>query len=91
MLNITWDEKRCGYWIAGAGFDFFAYYTSDGDEPDDDTAPMFLECDHVQRQGEEFTLHLRVSIKRAAGEAGIEIIETKIVNELGKYWDLSKG
>lgn len=89
MLNVTWDEKRCGYWISGAGFDFFAYFTSGGESPDDMNAPQYLECDHVQRHGEDFVLHLQVPIKNAAGEQGIQLVETQVLNELRKYWDVS--
>ena len=89
MLDVTWDEKRCGYWFSGAGFDFFAYFTSDGEMPDEDNAAQYLECDHVQRKGESFVLHLQVPIKNASGASGIELVETQVVNELRKYWAVS--
>jgi len=86
MIEITWDEKRNGYWVAGDGFDFFAYFTSDGDI-DGKAGQEFIECDHVQRDGEEFALHLQVPLKTVSGTKGIQIVETQIVNELRKYWE----
>lgn len=88
MIDITWDEKRSGYWIAGDGFDFFAYFTSDVDI-NGNVEQEFIECDHVQREGEPFVLHLQVPLRAVSGTKGIQIVETQIVNELRKYWDIS--
>lgn len=89
MLEVAWDEKRCGYWISGEGFDFFAYFTGGGEAPGDMNASQYLECDHVQRQGEDFVLHLQVPIKSAAGEQGVQLVETQVFNEFRKYWAVS--
>lgn len=86
-LDVAWDEKRCGYWFSGSGFEFFAYFTSA--EPGIDESAQFLECDHVQRKGEAFVLHLQVPIKKTVGISGIELVETQVVNELSKYWIIS--
>lgn len=77
-LDITYDEKRCGYWVQGDGFDFFAYFTS-GD------GGNFIECDHVQRQGDDFTLHLSVRLG-PNGQPHADILATALQRELAKYW-----
>ena len=88
MIDVTWDEKRCGYWITGDGFDFFSYFTSDSDI-DEDIGQEFIECDHIKRDGDPYVLHLQVPLKTVSGVKGIQIVETQIVNELQKYWHIA--
>lgn len=77
-LDFDYDEKRQGYWIKGSGFDFFAYFTSDEES-------TFVECDHIQREGDEYVLHLQVRLG-PAGKVHQDILETAVHNELKKWW-----
>ena len=77
-LNIWYDEKRQGHWVQGSGFDFFTYFTGDEDI-------TYIECDHVQREGSEFSLHLTIKLG-PSGAVHKDILETAIHNELNKWW-----
>lgn len=78
-LSCEYDEKRQGYRIQGSGFEFFAYFTGDDSRE-------FIECDHVQRNGQGFVLHLKLRLG-ANGKVHRDIFETALDRELSKYWD----
>jgi len=78
-LDIWYDEKRCGYFVTGSGFDFFAYLTDDGD------GNNFIECDHVVRQGYDQAVPIVVAFG-GAKNLSLDIVETAILIELKKYW-----
>ena len=80
-LNIIFDEKRCGYWVKGYGFDFFAYFTNDGG------LNSWIECDCVTRKESDFTLHLSLPINTAK-KPSCDLVETLMMQELSKYFDL---
>lgn len=80
-LNITFDEKRCGYFVSGSGFDFFAYFTGDMD------GDGFIECDSVQRKGDDYTMHLTIPLN-GAKMLSPDLLETLIVRELAPLWGL---
>lgn len=77
-LLIEHDEKRCGYWVQGDGFDFFAYFTSDEKN-------TFIECDSVKREGSDYILHLSVRLG-ASGNVDNDMLESAIQRELSSYW-----
>ena len=77
-IFVEHDEKRCGYWIQGDGFDFFAYFT--GDEKNE-----FIECDSVRREGSDYALHLSIRLG-PNGKVDKDILESAIQRELSKYW-----
>lgn len=77
-LHVEHDEKRCGYWVQGDGFDFFAYFT--GDEKNE-----FIECDSVRRNGSDKVLHLSIRLG-GSGKVDRDILESAIQRELSKYW-----
>jgi hypothetical protein len=80
-LNITFDEKRCGYFVQGHGFDFFAYFTGDmaGDG--------FIECSSVKRAGDDYTAHLVIPL-RGAKMLSPDLLETLIARELFPLWGI---
>jgi hypothetical protein len=80
-LNITYDEKRCGYFVQGHGFDFFAYFTGDPN------GAGFIECDSVQRQGDDYTAHLSIPLN-GAKMLSPDLLETLIVKELFPLWGI---
>lgn len=80
-LHITYDEKRCGYFVRGMGFDFFAYFTGDLD------GAGFIECDSVQREGEAYTAHLTIPLNGASMLSN-DLLETLILRELTPLWGL---
>lgn len=80
-LNVIYDEKRCGYWINGHGFDFFAYFTSDGGPK------SWIECDCVTREGCDFNFHLVVPIETAKTPS-CDLVETLVARELNKHLEL---
>ena len=80
-LDITYDEKRCGYFVKGHGFDFFAYFTGDLD------GQGFIECDSVQRAGDDYTVHLMIPLK-GAKMLSPDLLETLISKELLPLWGL---
>lgn len=79
-MNVSFDEKRCGYFFFGDGFDFFAYFTADFDED----SKEFLECDHVERDGDSFILHLQIP---SVGNHNEELAKEMVLKELKKYWE----
>lgn len=78
-LYFDYDEKRQGYWITGDGFDFFAYFTEDDDKS------IYVECDSVRREGEDFTTSIQVRLG-PAGKVHKDILETAVHNELNRWW-----
>lgn len=80
-INITYDEKRSGYFVQGLGFDFFAYFTGDMQ------GAGFIECDSVQREGDDYTLHLTIPLS-GARLLSSDLLETLIIRELQKFWEL---
>lgn len=84
-IQITRDNKRCGFFVVGSGFDFFAYYTCDPSE-DGTQESTFIECDHVEREGEPgMARHMMIKL----GPSGIaidDIVHTAICKWLGENW-----
>jgi len=78
-LDIEYDEKRCGWWVSGSGFDFFAYMTSD------DHGNNFIECDHVVREGSSLDRHITIAYG-GAKKLTSDVLETALLIELRKYW-----
>jgi hypothetical protein len=76
-IDVCYDEKRCGYFVVGDGFDFFCYFTGNDSETN-------IECDCVERHGygDGFKLHLSVYV----GDEPPTEEEAKILidQELGK-------
>lgn len=76
-IDVCYDEKRCGYFVVGDGFDFFCYFTGN-------TSKTNIECDCVERHGygDGFKLHLSVCV----GDEPPTEEEAKILidQELGK-------
>ncbi len=69
-FQVSYDEKRCGYFVKGHGFDFFLYFTT-GDT---------LECDSVMREGSDFELHLTIPIGQTKPSS--DLVETLVAREL---------
>jgi hypothetical protein len=80
-LNITYDDKRCGYFVQGMGFDFFAYFTGDFD------GAGFIECDSVQRQGDDYTAHLAIPLQ-GAKMLSPDLLETLILRDISLLWEM---
>lgn len=77
-IGVCYDEKRSGYFVAGDGFDFFCYFTTDGDDA------TYIECDCVERHGYGDGFKLSLSI--CVGDEPPTEEEAKILidQELGK-------
>ena len=81
VLQVEYDDRRCGYWVKGAGFDFFAYFT--GDEP----GVEFIECSNVTREGDSRSLHLSIPLG-GAKRLTEDVLETAILQRLAEFWDI---
>lgn len=82
---ITRDDKRCGFFVSGSGFDFFAYYTCDTTE-DGSQLSTYIECDHVERAGEPSEIHhMRINLG-PSGVAIEDILHTAISKWLCERW-----
>lgn len=75
-LTLAYDEKRQGYFVLGAGFDFFLYFTG-----------HCLECDAVRREGGDFVLHMEIPLP-PSGKADHDVLLTQVMHELSQYWDI---
>lgn len=101
-LSVDFDEKRCGYFVRGCGFDFFMYFTGSGDVFEEiESEEIRMEGDPIVIDGEPLSVTIRIPIKSADGKIGkdanevvsdaiskksIQILETQIFNELQKWW-----
>lgn len=74
FLQVTYDEERCGYFVKGHGFDFFAYFTEDA-----------IECCSVTRKDDDYILHLSIEL-RGLKRLSCDILETLIARELATVW-----
>lgn len=78
MFNLSsfYDEKRCGYFVSGDGFDFFAYHVGDSETPE----AFGIECDHVERSGygNGYSIHLYIPLLQAP------MSETVLVNAINR-------
>lgn len=77
-IVVEYDDKRCGWWFRGLGFDFWAHFAGghleaevcrDGDDPD------------------SFVLHLSIALG-SAERITADVFASKCLKELGRYWDL---
>ncbi len=78
-FNIFYDEKRCGYFVQGSGFDLFLYFT--GDEPE-----IFLECDDVAPMAQSGGYRHWLQFRLWCETPSIEILETLVYRELVKFF-----
>lgn len=83
-LTIFYDERRCGYFVEGLGFDFSAYFTIDIDE-DECILSQFIECDHVSREGYDEVAHIAITL-HGCDRPSNDIVETQIFQALMVYW-----
>lgn len=84
VLNVTYDEKRCGYFVQGSGFDFFAYFTGDINE-ETNLMENYIECDGVVREGSDLDAHISIPL-HGCSRLSNDIMETKILEALRVYW-----
>lgn len=82
IARVTRDKRRCGFWVVGSGFDFFAYFT--GLPGVDDT---YLECDYVTRYNSENSKHMQVRLG-ASGEVSDDVASSAI-NKWLADWELA--
>ena len=72
-FSIDFDEKRCGYFVRGCGFDFFMYFT--GGCPGNDIE--FIESEEIRMEGDPIVINgkplavtIRIPIKSSDGKIG---------------------
>ena len=85
-IHVEYDEKRCGWWFRGMGFDFMAYFTIGGDPlaEDFDACPGFLEAD-VQREGEPYEAHVTIPLP-TSGIMTEDLFATAALKQLRRFW-----
>lgn len=72
-VGCWYDEDRQGWWFQGLGFDFMAYWTTnDG-----------LECDGIERKGDDKTPPFHLMIDTQGKPITADIFATIVVRELG--------
>ena len=81
FLSVRYDEKRCGYFVTGSGFDFFLYFTT-GDT---------LECDSLNCSTEVFGHEVYNSTSISIPLNGCEkyscdVVETLVARALAAVW-----
>jgi len=85
-LKINFDDKRCGYWVSGLGFDFFASLTSEVSEnPDEPGVLSYIQCDFVKRNGEDYVHNLNIPIRHAK-MISADLLEHLLVREFIQFW-----
>jgi hypothetical protein len=78
QLRVIYDERREGFLVQGAGFDFFLYPTGDEDRL------SHFECDHVTRNNDGFSMHVMLAVNAKAPSS--DVIETLLLDQLSLYW-----
>ena len=75
-MKVTFDEKRCGYFVGDNKDQFFVYFTCDGNEPS-----SYLEFDVEKWNGIEFNSHFQIPIGLAK-KPSCDLVETLVSREL---------
>jgi hypothetical protein len=77
-IRVTYDEKRCAYWVKGDGFDFWLHFTDDEDG-------AYLECDCITRWYQDVGLDRPDSIIfEVKGVPSVDWVETAVLRELAE-------
>lgn len=80
-FDITYDKRRCGYFVVGHGFDFFLYFTGSPYVEE-----IYLECDVVMPEGVpgSYSHHLQFHLWN--GHHSVQLVETMVYRELVKFF-----
>ena len=78
-LSIDFDEKRCGYFVRGCGFDFFMYFTGGESTVNDfqfiESEEIRMEGDPIVIDGEPLAVTITIPIKSSDGKIGRDASE----------------
>lgn len=75
---VEYDEKRCGWWFRGLGFEFMAYFTLRG----------YLEAD-VHREGESPDQDVHIAIPLPpSGRMTEDLFATAALKQLRRFWPI---